>query len=1052
MSTLSDLLSKLADLDIRVWADNGKLRLNAPPGTVTPELQTMVRLRRDDLLSFLEARDKPKLGHPLPADGPASDIVESRLGPGQERLYALARHDSLGSVYNVPMVFRVKGELDIAALEKSLSLIQQRHDALRLVFKAGPYGAPLQRIADAIPVWLPVHDLRTSIAGLDTAKATAKVRREINAEVNRPIDLEKGPPWRALVFRLGSRDHVLAFTMHHIVFDGASKPIFLSELAQAYGAYRDGRDPTLAPVSRGFVASVAAEISAAARTSEADRKFWSGQFAGGTAPLMLPNDRPRAPHKGNMASIGFELPEYLISRIDMASTETRSTAFILLFLSTFLTLFRYSQQTDLVVCTATANRDDAVTEKLIGYFNNVLPVRLRVTEKSTVRDVLFNLRRVILGALDHQHMPLQQIASLPDLVRTSLARMLFSYQDASGGKLLIPGLESSPVIMRKGVADFELAIYVERENERISALVDYDATLFDKATIQRFISHLQQSIAFVTSDLDRSIADLAPIDPIPATVCALLKQHPQVEDAVVTHEPASGSLHAYVVANEYDVPSLADIRALSARSFPLWRLPATYSIVDQLPLLADGAVDLDALPKPTTDRAGLSTQYQPARSKLEALLVDVWRRVLWIDYDLGVNDRFQELGGHSLLSVQIVAETEKSLGKAIPNSCLASLDTVASFAAAIEAADAEYSTTDAGEMPIQVLRGMRSFTASWVGERVDPDGLIVGLNVNGPLPKLFWCLQRYGELKQLAKYLGADQPVYGMRSANRVMEKTEENKEMLARRYVSEILQIQKSGPFYIGGNCQAAEIAFKIARILKAAGHQIGLLMLHERFIPENYESELLLTFGKQSSYNPFNYYPDPTRGWRKYYSGWIGAMLVPGGHGQFFREPNVQVLTKTLSDALAQVRAGTFGTLISRGVDMEAFRLDGNAYHAEILVTSDWPKEAAILHPLEISVRNISSVEWPGTEFNGLVLIGRWRRPGEASWSIPMGQAPVLMSVPPGGSISQTLQLRCPEEPGDWLLELDMVDEGVTYFSWKGSKSMVQPLHLTRRKSQNV
>jgi hypothetical protein len=199
-------------------------------------------------------------------------------------------------------------------------------------------------------------------------------------------------------------------------------------------------------------------------------------------------------------------------------------------------------------------------------------------------------------------------------------------------------------------------------------------------------------------------------------------------------------------------------------------------------------------------------------------------------------------------------------------------------------------------------------------------------------------------------------------------------------------------------------------------------------------------------------NYYMDPMRGWLKYYSGRIDTALVPGGHGEFFREPNVQVLTATLARALEAVRAGKFGSVIQRVADTSPYRLDDEAYRAEISVESGWNRRSDGKLLLNATVWNASAKTWAPGSLSGLALVGRWRRHQSSAWSAPKGIAPLTTSVAPGGKIALQLDLGCPGEAGEWLLELDMVDEGVTYFSWKGSKPMVQTVYLNEGKHENA
>ena len=204
-----------------------------------------------------------------------------------------------------------------------------------------------------------------------------------------------------------------------------------------------------------------------------------------------------------------------------------------------------------------------------------------------------------------------------------------------------------------------------------------------------------------------------------------------------------------------------------------------------------------------------------------------------------------------------------------------------------------------------MLRRLRAYTSSWIGARATPESVVVGLNVGGTRTPLFWCLQRYQELTQLARYLGPDQPVYGMRSARKIMTtRTDGNLALLASHYADEILALRPNGPYIVGGNCGATRVAFPLAQELEARGGKVALLILHEKFIARPWAGRVALMFGRESDRNPYLRFADPAFGWRKYYTGPISVDIVSGAHAEFFVEPNVQVLTDAIRRRIEEIQ----------------------------------------------------------------------------------------------------------------------------------------------------
>jgi len=174
-----------------------------------------------------EARIPPILpvsrGQPIP------------LSFAQQRLWFIDQWEPGSPAYNVPAAVRLRGSLNVAALRRGLAEIVRRHEVLRTTF-ATVEGRPVQVIAPARPVFLPVVDLRE----LSEAGREAKARELAVEEARRPFDLARGPLLRTILLRLGEAEHVLLLTMHHIVTDDWSIGVFWRELAGLYGAFSSG--------------------------------------------------------------------------------------------------------------------------------------------------------------------------------------------------------------------------------------------------------------------------------------------------------------------------------------------------------------------------------------------------------------------------------------------------------------------------------------------------------------------------------------------------------------------------------------------------------------------------------------------------------------------------------------------------------------------------------------------------------------------------------------------------------------------------------------------
>ncbi len=1019
MSAAQELMARLARLDVELQADGDQLRLNAPKGVLTPELKQELVVRKPELLALLNTAT----GGIEPA--PAGVVIP--LTSGQQRLWALMRVQQASGLYNVPMVYRLHGGLDVDALEQSLAEIQRRHAILRTAFRTVE-GKPRQHVADTTTFALKITDL-TSLA--DTEQAAA-VDKELDASIQYPFDLKNAPLWRCTLLRLAPAEYVLAFTMHHIIFDRFSKTVFLRELEALYAG---GKLPQLAIEYRDFAYWQQSE----AQQSLADRQmdYWKAKFVGAASELLLPTDHPRPTSimvEGRSQT--FVVSAAVTEKLRTLSRTGRASMYMTLLAAFHALLHRYTGQTDQIICSPVACRNSTSVEALIGYFNNIVPMHADLSGDPVFRDLLGRVRQVTMDAIKHQDAPFQQIVKLPNLASTPLTRGMFSFRSADSSVLHLQGLAATPVENRRRQADFDLALYMGMEKGTLCGVLDYNAEIFEEETIRSLLSNFQALLEAVAADPDRPLSALPSLRPrFPEIENALVK-HAKVDEAVVVVRSDAGGTSnrvAYLVLNEDDIPSREELRSVLAALLPADQQQLVFVPLDQMPTLADGAVDLAGLPAPTLSRQG--NAYLAPRTALESALAEIWQRVLWRDEKIGIHDNFFDLGGHSLLSLQLLAETEKHLQRSLPLATLGQLSTIAEFVTYLERPSEAAAVTRSSALDADIRDRLRRYTAAWHGKRTSTDSLVVGLNTEGSKQPVFWCVQRYINLTEFAKHLGADQPIYGMRSAHNVIERTPENIRAMAHHYVDEILQIQSRGPFIIGGICQAAVVAFQMALRLRDLGHELNLLGLQERFIPQDYPGRVAFFFGDISTRSPYYQYVWPELGWRKYYTGGFEAHIIRGEHGTYFREENIQYLTREMQIAFERAQAPA---RVSADGQAAMQRLNKSAYQAQCSVVKPVAATRGEIR-LVVKVKNASPCTWLASERSGVFLGARWLNPKEGGspyTHATQARTRLPTDLKPGGTVELELVVGIPEDIQVRILEVDMVDEGITWFSNSGSE----------------
>ncbi len=322
--------------------------------------------------------------------------------------------------------------------------------------------------------------------------------------------------------------------------------------------------------------------------------------------------------------------------------------------------------------------------------------------------------------------------------------------------------------------------------------------------------------------------------------------------------------------------------------------------VDELPATPTGKIDRRAMADLATKRP---TPPATTAEEVDAFLASLWREALNLRCDFDRDGDFFALGGDSLRAAALATIIEQRLRRQLPLDRFLVRPTFDALLRLV--------SDDAPAPPQQrtneidaILDRQRAYLASWAGARATPDSFIVSLNERGARGGLFWCLQGYRELTQLAKHLGPDQPVHGMRSGHQVMDYTEESLRALACRYAEEVIATQPDGPFLLGGNCQGALIAHSVAIRLRELHRDVSLLLLMEEQWFRPYEGRVALLFGRDSKVNPYARGGDPDARFRAAYPQGYTVDIVDGAHGRFFTSSNIGSLAKAVRSRLDEAQ----------------------------------------------------------------------------------------------------------------------------------------------------
>ena len=505
--TAAELLVRARELGIRLWVEGGRLRYDAPAGAISDDLRRQLGQHRDEIIATLGAAANDS----LPPLVPAGRTGAIPLSFAQQRLWLLEQLEPGTSIYHTYGAVRIIGALDVAALERSLSEVVRRHEALRTTF-AVVDGVPSQRISPPQPVSIQLEDLRD----VPPAARAGEAQERADRHRRTTFDLTAGPLIRVHLLRLDEHEHVLVVVMHHIVCDGWSVAVITRELTLLYEAYVAGRPSPLPELPIQY-----ADFSVWQRAAlQGDRlasqlAFWRRQLDGAAA-LDLPTKARPFTASGRGAEESLVLSARQEAALENLSRREGVTLFMTLLAAFDVLLARYARQTDIVVGVPVANRTQPQLEPLVGFFVNMLVMRSDLSGNPTFRQLLGRVRAMALEAYAHQETPFERIVEelQPDREsgRTPLFQVTFAFQNAPAASLQFGDARLEPMRLANPTTRFDLELHIGKLESGLVARLNYSTDLFDAPGMQAMLRAFGVLLEAIVADPDAAISRLPLID------------------------------------------------------------------------------------------------------------------------------------------------------------------------------------------------------------------------------------------------------------------------------------------------------------------------------------------------------------------------------------------------------------------------------------------------------------------------------------------------------------------------------------------------------------
>ena len=462
---------------------------------------------------FLQALQKEGVDFsrfPIPAGVETED--RQALSYAQQRMWFLWQLDPTSGAYNLPGAVRLKGALNLEAMEQAFTNLVARHETLRTVFQR---QADDQLAQVATPTSLVIDHL--DFTTLPTAEREPAVNAAATRQSLLPFDLEHGPLLRVQLLKLDTQEHVLLLTLHHIVSDGWSMNVLIDEFIRLYDAHERHEAPQLPPLPIQYSDYALWQrrwLEAGEQARQLD--YWQARLGDEHPVLELPTDRSRPAMPSYQGTRhNFAIDPALAAQLRSCAQQHNVTLFMLLLGAFNVLLHRYTGQGDIRVGVPIANRNRSEVEGLIGFFVNTQVLRTELTGQTRVGELLQGIKEHALGAQDHQELPFERLVEALKVERslshTPLFQVMYNHQPLVADIASIrtaSGLELALVEWQGRTTQFDLTLDTYEKSGTLHAALTYANDLFDASSIARMAAHWISLLQAMVADGEQRIGEL----------------------------------------------------------------------------------------------------------------------------------------------------------------------------------------------------------------------------------------------------------------------------------------------------------------------------------------------------------------------------------------------------------------------------------------------------------------------------------------------------------------------------------------------------------------
>lgn len=399
----------------------------------------------------------------------------------------------------------ILGPLEIAALKKALSAVIQRHKALRTLIKTDS-GRPVQVISGDNSPHLEVVDLRQSMGNPDK-----DLQEYLFSHAQMIFDLEKGPLYGFMLIQTGADQYQLLITFHHIISDENSFGIFIDDFLHFYPAYLNNREPGLPGLKVQYPDFAIWQNHIFEQGGlDTDLQYWKHKLGGTLSYLDLTGKKDFSWEEYNGRYFTFVLDEEMINKFQALCSHSNATLFMGFCTIYYTLLFLLTGKEDIIIGTPVSGRQWREVENIIGFFVNMLPLRIRVDGNLSFLNLLKRVHPVVTEAFLHQSLPFERIVSQLKLDRKYIHlphHLTFNYIDSQREGYTVGETTFLPLQYTKKTVLHNIGLFIENIGGNHYCAFSYRIGYLPGKTIEKMAEYFQNILTRALQDPDKAILD-----------------------------------------------------------------------------------------------------------------------------------------------------------------------------------------------------------------------------------------------------------------------------------------------------------------------------------------------------------------------------------------------------------------------------------------------------------------------------------------------------------------------------------------------------------------